>query len=101
MSKNVLITGASSGFGRLMALTLVAEGHGVFATMRGINGKNEGVAAELRSAGAHPVELDVTSDTSIEAAAQAVIDQLRLVDGNPNGLFLIDRELAGRQPEEG
>ncbi len=34
-----------------------------------------------------------------EANAQRVIDQLRLVDGSPNGLFLIDRELAARRPE--
>ena len=36
-----------------------------------------------------------------EASTQAVIDQLRLVEGNPNGLFLIDRELASRQPDDG
>ncbi len=34
-----------------------------------------------------------------EASTQTVIDQLRLVEGNPNGLYLIDRELSGRQPD--
>ena len=35
-----------------------------------------------------------------EASTQSVIDQLRLVEGNPNGLYLIDRDLSGRQPDE-
>lgn len=45
------------------------------------------------------LEWFVNEQVEEEAAAQGVIDQLKLVDGNPNGLFLIDRELAGRQPE--
>ena len=45
------------------------------------------------------LEWFVSEQVEEEASAQAVIDQLRLVDGNPNGLFLIDRELASRQVE--
>ena len=45
------------------------------------------------------LEWFVKEQVEEEANAQAVIDQLRLVDGNPNGLFLIDRELAARQPD--
>ncbi len=45
------------------------------------------------------LEWFVTEQVEEEAAAQAVIDQLRLVEGSPNGLFMIDRELAARQPE--
>ena len=45
------------------------------------------------------LEWFVTEQVEEEAAAQGVIDQLRLVDGSPNGLFMIDRELAVRQPE--
>lgn len=43
------------------------------------------------------LEWFVTEQVEEEAAAQAVIDQLRLVEGSPNGLFMIDRELASRQ----
>ena len=45
------------------------------------------------------LEWFVNEQVEEEATTKAVVDQLRLVDGNPNGLFMIDRELAGRQPE--
>ena len=45
------------------------------------------------------LEWFVNEQVEEEASAQQVIDQLRLVDGNPNGLFLIDRELAARKLE--
>ena len=45
------------------------------------------------------LEWFVNEQVEEEASTRAVIDQLRMVDGNPNGLFMIDRELAGRQPE--
>ena len=47
MSKTILITGTSSGFGKLTAITLAKEGHSVIAGMRGVNGKNAEVAKEL------------------------------------------------------
>src|SRR5712692_7969814 len=40
MSKTILITGASSGFGRDTAETLFRAGHTVYASMRGTQGKN-------------------------------------------------------------
>lgn len=46
------------------------------------------------------LEWFVTEQVEEEASARAVIDQLKMVDGNPNGLFMIDRELAGRKMEE-
>jgi NAD(P)-dependent dehydrogenase (short-subunit alcohol dehydrogenase family) len=36
MSKTILITGASSGFGRDTAETLARAGHAVHASMRGL-----------------------------------------------------------------
>ncbi len=46
------------------------------------------------------LEWFVTEQVEEEANARGVIDQLKMVEGNKNGLFLIDRELAGRKPEE-
>ena len=46
------------------------------------------------------LEWFVTEQVEEEANARGVIDQLKMVEGNKNGLFMIDRELAGRQLEE-
>jgi NAD(P)-dependent dehydrogenase (short-subunit alcohol dehydrogenase family) len=68
----VVITGASTGFGRLIAEALAKRDYRVFATMRGVNGKNAGAARELRAL-AEVVELDVTNDASVERAVADVI----------------------------
>jgi ferritin len=46
------------------------------------------------------LEWFITEQVEEEANARAVIDQLKMIDGNPNGLFMIDRELAGRKMED-
>jgi len=75
----VLITGCSSGFGLLAAKQLAARGDRVFATMRDPDGKNHTAAEELRAlapstgSGIKVLDLDVTSDESVDAAAVAVI----------------------------
>lgn len=74
MSKKILITGASSGFGKLTTLTLLARGHTVVASMRGLNDKNKPTADELKKAGAHPVEIDVTDETSVNRGVQAAME---------------------------
>lgn len=68
MSKIILITGTSNGFGKDAALTLAAAGHRVFATMRDINGRHRGVANELELKGIEVLELDVTDSVSVDAA---------------------------------
>jgi NAD(P)-dependent dehydrogenase (short-subunit alcohol dehydrogenase family) len=40
VSKKFLITGTSTGFGRLIAESRIGKGHTVVASMRGIDGKN-------------------------------------------------------------
>jgi ferritin len=46
------------------------------------------------------LEWFVAEQVEEEASTSAVLDQLKLVDGNPSGLFLIDRELGVRQPDD-
>lgn len=75
MSQNVLITGSSSGLGLLMANTLLDAGHVVIASMRDPEGRNKSVADELKSRGAHIIDLDVTDEDNIK---KAVSDALSL-----------------------
>src|SRR6266705_4602434 len=75
----VLITGTSSGFGRLIAETLARKKFHVFATMRNTKARNVAPARELEqlakqeSLNLQVLELDVTQDASVEhAVAQAI-----------------------------
>lgn len=71
---NILITGTSTGFGHLTALSLAQRGHRVFATMRDPEGKNRDRAATLRKTNRIEVlELDVTSDMSVDAAVSSAL----------------------------
>ncbi|HEY9095712.1 MAG TPA: SDR family oxidoreductase [Hydrogenophaga sp.] len=73
MNQVILITGASSGFGRDTAETLAAAGHTVFAGVRDIAGRNRAVADALRAKGIEPLELDVTSDASVGPAITSLL----------------------------
>jgi NAD(P)-dependent dehydrogenase (short-subunit alcohol dehydrogenase family) len=81
MSKVVLITGASSGFGRDAAERLARQGHHVFATMRDVGGRNaqprEGL--ERLASDEHlqlrVVELDVTSEESVNRAVDTALEE--------------------------
>ena len=79
MSKIILVTGASSGFGRLTAEALAKAGNIVYASMRGTTGKNAKVVEEVaafskrNSVDLRPVELDVQSQESADAAVAKII----------------------------
>jgi NAD(P)-dependent dehydrogenase (short-subunit alcohol dehydrogenase family) len=82
----VLITGASTGFGRLMAEMLARHGHTVFATMRDVAGRNANNASEIRGLAKmealplHVLELDVTDDASVDKAVRAAVERAGRVD---------------------
>lgn len=81
MKKIILITGTSSGFGKLMTITLSGEGHTVIAAMRATSGKNKSVAEEL-SALPHVevVEMDILSDDSVQSAVAATLAKYGRID---------------------
>jgi NAD(P)-dependent dehydrogenase (short-subunit alcohol dehydrogenase family) len=80
MSKTILITGTSSGFGRDTAETLARAGHTVYASMRDIAGVNRPHAEALRALGLAVVQLDVTDDASVESAVAAVLAKTGRID---------------------
>lgn len=83
---NVLITGTSSGFGKLTAHTLAKKGYTVFASMRGVSAKNAAPAGELRAwaeregVKLHVVELDVTDQASVDEAVKKVLSTAGHID---------------------
>jgi NADP-dependent 3-hydroxy acid dehydrogenase YdfG len=70
MSKTILVTGTSNGFGADIVTTLAAAGYRVFATMREMNGRHRAAAEALRAKGIHTLELDVTDNASVDAACR-------------------------------
>jgi len=75
MAKTILITGASSGFGRLTAETLSSSGHKVFAGFHSIDGPKKQVASELNAKNIDILRLDVTDQTSIDSAITELLEK--------------------------
>ncbi|UKS30494.1 SDR family oxidoreductase [Paenibacillus sp. HWE-109] len=78
-----LVTGASSGFGLLTAITLAQKGFQVIASMRDL-GKKDQLLERAKQAGVQSeldvVALDVTKHDSIEQAVSAIISKYGRID---------------------
>ncbi|MFU2511783.1 MULTISPECIES: SDR family oxidoreductase [Pseudoalteromonas] len=80
--KSIVITGSSSGFGQKSVKDFADKGYLVFATMRGPEGKNAAVKAELEaySDSIQVVDMDVTNDDSVKTAIASVLDKAGKID---------------------
>ena len=86
MSTAVLITGASTGFGRDAAERLARRGHQVFATMRDIEGRNADHRESLERLASREglrlqvLELDVTDEESVRNGVLGALRQAGHLD---------------------
>jgi NAD(P)-dependent dehydrogenase (short-subunit alcohol dehydrogenase family) len=80
MGKNVIVSGASGGFGRLIVEQLVNDGHNVISTMRGVHERNKDIAREIESSGSKVLEMDVTSEESVAVAIAESVKRLHSID---------------------
>jgi len=81
MSKTIFITGTSTGFGKLTALTLANAGHSVIAGMRNTLTKNADVAAELSAIpNIEVIDIDVTQEASVNSAFKKAIIKYGKID---------------------
>jgi NAD(P)-dependent dehydrogenase (short-subunit alcohol dehydrogenase family) len=86
VDKVVLITGSSTGFGKTAAETLAQRGYRVIATMRDCSGRNRSAADALRSLAESKgwrldvLDMDVTSDASVNQAVEQALDRAGRLD---------------------
>src|SRR5260370_18724974 len=79
--KSVLITGATEGLGKALALLLAERGYRVFAAGRSAEklAELDRIAREKKLA-MESIALDVCSDSSGQSAVEAVLAQLGAID---------------------
>ena len=86
MTKTIVVTGASSGFGAMTVRALADAGHTVYAGMRSIETRNQQAAADATGYAAghavalRPVEMDVSDQASVDAAVAHVLDAAGRID---------------------
>ncbi|MEM6506456.1 MAG: SDR family oxidoreductase [Planctomycetota bacterium] len=82
----VLITGCSSGFGYVTALTLARSGFHVYASMRDVGSQNASAANALRRLTKDQrlqldvIEIDIDEDESVDSGVRGVLDEAGRID---------------------
>lgn len=73
--KVFLVTGASSGIGKVTALALIQRGHVVYGAARGLERMQD-----LVEAGGHAIQMDITKEQQIVAAVKRVLQEQGRID---------------------
>ena len=97
--RSVLITGCSSGFGRLTAELLARQGARVFATMRGLprpEGAELAALARKERLDLHVIALDVTVDDQVAAA----VAEAERINGGPLDVLVNNAGIGITSPIE-
>ena len=86
IDKVVLITGTSSGFGKLTAQSLAKAGYTVYASMRNLSTKNAEKAAQMQNwassnkCNLKVIDLDVTNQNTIDKALREIMQTEGRID---------------------
>ena len=75
MPKVILITGASSGMGKVTAETLIAAGHAVYGAARRVEKMQS-----LVDTGGHAIGMDITDEAQVQAAVDRVLSEQGHID---------------------
>ncbi|CDQ40149.1 MULTISPECIES: 3-oxoacyl-[acyl-carrier-protein] reductase [Virgibacillus] len=99
--KNALVTGASRGIGRAIALELAKQGANVAINYSGNEAKAQAVAEEIKQMGreAFIVQADVASETSVKDMMKEVVSQFGSLDILVNNAGITRDNLLMRMKE--
>lgn len=100
--KNALVTGASRGIGRAIALELAEQGANVAVNYAGSADKAEAVVKEIEALGvsAFAVQADVANEESVREMVKQTVDQFGSLDILVNNAGITKDNLIMRMKEE-
>lgn len=102
MSKSALVTGASRGIGRSIALQLAEEGYNVAVNYAGNKDKAEAVVEEIKDKGveAFAIQADVANPDEVKDMIQEVVKQFGSLDVLVNNAGITRDNLLMRMKEQ-
>lgn len=100
--KTALITGASRGIGRAIALKLAAAGYNIIVNYNGSTERAEETAAACEALGADTLlcQCDVSEAEAVQAMTAAVVEKFGRIDVLVNNAGITDDSLILRMSEE-
>lgn len=102
MSKSALVTGASRGIGRSIALQLAEEGYNVAVNYAGSKDKAEAVVEEIKAKGvdSFAIQANVANGDEVKAMIKEVVSQFGSVDVLVNNAGINRDNLLMRMKEQ-
>lgn len=102
MAKNALVTGASRGIGRSIAIQLAEEGYNVTVNYAGNQDKAEAVVSEIKEKGVESfaIQANVANGDEVKAMIKEVVSQFGSIDVLVNNAGITRDNLLMRMKEQ-